>query len=336
MSIGPSIILSKLFGEVWRPLRRKAWNAVGKKTHGQRVEEEFERVKEELQEAKAEKERLEKKDEKINEKERKLTEIQTEVREKENRISRFERIMRSLEREGVKRRELLKKYERPLPVILLAYTNQKSPLGTSNSFVRDELSERLDLQWYGGHDAVIPPRAVKEAGIEGIDDFEVVMEEIFEDEENDRYAVIKYATIVDLAGEVYWYNNLPYDTSSETVAEALDMEDILEDAEFLDLISEKEKDALERIIREGDIGFFSSRWVEESDLDRIHDNQAKIEQHLNEELPELNLTNLASEEAPEALFDVLSNFLHLSDSEVRQVAKDINEEAKIWREELDL
>jgi len=46
---------------------------------------------------------------------------------------------------------------------------------------------------------------------------------------------------------------------------------------------------------------FPSRWVEESDLDRIHDNQAKIEQHLNEELPELNLTNLASEEAPEAL-----------------------------------
>lgn len=336
MSIWPSILLSKLFGEVWRPLRRKAWNAVGKKTHGQRVEEEFERVQEELEEVKAEKERLEKKDEKINEKEQKLTEVRTEVEEKENRISRFERIMRSLEREGVKRRELLKKYERPLPVILLAYTNQKSPLGTSNSFVRDELSERLDMQWYGGHDAVIPPRATKEAGIEAIEDFGEVMEEIFEDGETDRYAVIKYATIVDLAGEVYWHNNLPYDTSSETVAEALDMADILEDAEFLNLISEKEKDALERIIREGDIGFFSSRWVEESDLDQIHDNQVEIEQRLSKKLPELNLTNLASEEAPEALFEVLSDYLRLPDSEVRQVAEDINDEAKIWREELDM
>ena len=336
MSIGPSILLSKLIGEVWRPLRRKAWNAVGKKTHGQRVEEEFERVKEELEVIKVEKERLEQKDEKIHEKERKLTEIRTEIKEKENRISRFERIMRSLEKEGVKRRELLKKYERPLPVILLAYTNQKSPLGTSNSFVRDELSERLDLQWYGGHDAVIPPRAVKEAGIESIEDFEEVMEEIFEDGEDDRYAVIKYATVVDLAGEVYWHNNLPYASSSETVAEALDMEDILEDDEFLNLISEKEKEALERIIREGDIGFFSSRWVEETDLDRIHDNQTKIEFQLNEELPELNLANLASKEAPEALFEVLSNYLRLSDSEVRQVAEDINDEAKIWREELDL
>lgn len=127
-------------------------------------------MEEELKEIKAEKERLERKDEKLNEKERKLSEIRTDVEEKENRISRFERIMRSLEREGVKRRELLKKYERPLPVILLAYTNQKSPLGTSNSFVRDELLERLNLQWYGGHDAVIPPRAVKETGIEGIEE----------------------------------------------------------------------------------------------------------------------------------------------------------------------
>ena len=80
MSIGPSILLSKLIGEVWRPLRRKAWNAVGKKTHGQRVEEEFERVKEELEVIKVEKERLEQKDEKIHEKERKLTEIRTEIK----------------------------------------------------------------------------------------------------------------------------------------------------------------------------------------------------------------------------------------------------------------
>lgn len=335
MPIGPSLVLSKLFGEVWRPLRRRVWNALGKKTHGQKVEEEFERVKEELDEIRIEKEKLEKERDKVHQKDEKINRIESEIIEKKNRISRFERIMRSLEREGISRREVLKKYERPLPIVLIGYTNQKSPLDKSEPFVRDTLSEKYDMKWFGGHDGVIPPRQVKESGIDDLDSLsEMIEEEVFEGD-GDRFAVIKYATVVDLAGEVYWKNNLPYDTSSETVVEALDMKEVLENDEFLGLISSKDKAALERVIREGDIGFFASRWVEESDLDRIHDNQTEIEQQISGQLPDLNLSNLASSEAPDVISSVLSDYIKIPKSEVEEVAQGIRDEAEIWKRELE-
>lgn len=307
---------------------------MGKKTHGQRVEEEFERVKEQLEEIRTEKEKLEAEREIVDQKDEKIQEIESEIAEKESRISRFERIMRSLERKGISRREVLKKYERPLPVVLIGYTKQESPLGEKERFVRDTLIEKFDMQWYGGHDGVIPPRKVIEAGIDDIDSFEKIMEEeVFGDEE-DRFAVIKYATVVDLAGEVYWKNNIPYETSAETVVEALDMEEILENDEFLGLISSKDRDALERVIREGDIGFFASRWVEESDLDRIHKDQTEIERRIAEELPDLNLTNLASDEAPDVISSVLDDYVKTGQKELEEVAQGIQEEAKIWKKEL--
>jgi len=335
MPIGPSLIISKLLGEVWRPLRRCFWNTLGKKTHGQKVEEEFEYVKTELEEIRDENERLKEERGKVRDKEQKISKIESEIAEKDNRISRFERIMRSLEREGISRREILKKYERPLPVVLLGYTNQQSPLGNGEPFVRDVLTEKYDMVWFGGHDGAIPPRQVKQAGIDDIDSFgEVMEEEVFAGDE-ERYAVIKYATVVDLAGEVYWKNNLPYDTNSETVVEALDMEEVVENDEFLDLISAKDKDALERVIREGDIGFFASRWVEESDLDRIHNNQTEIEERIGNQLPELNLSNLATDKAPGVLTSVLSEYVKLPKSEIEQVAHGVRDEAEIWKNELD-
>lgn len=334
MPIGPSLLLSKVLGEVWRPLRRYFWNALGKKTHGQKVEEEFERVREELDDLRSEKKKLEDERARVYEKDKKINKIESEIVEKENRISRFERIMRSLEREGISRREVLKKYERPVPVVLLGYTNQKSPLGKSEPFVRDTLTEKYDMKWFGGHDGVIPPRQVKKAEIEDVDSLEETMEQEVFGENEDRFAVIKYATVVDLAGEVYWKNNIPYDTSSETVVEALDMEEILENDEFLGLISSKDRDALERVIREGDIGFFASRWVEESDLDRIHDNQAEIERRIAEQLPDLNLSNLASAKSPEILSSVLNEYVNMPKSDVKEVAQGIQDEAEIWKTEL--
>lgn len=334
MSLGESLLLSKLLDEAWRPFRRRFWNALGRKTHGQKVEEEFERVKDQLEELRTEKEKLEVDRAKLHQKDEKIEEIESEIAQKESRISRFERIMRSLEREGITRREVLKKYERPLPVVLIGYTKQESPLGEKNAFVRDTLTDKFDMEWYGGHDGVIPPRQAKEAGIDDIDSFEKMMEEEVFDDEEDRFAVIKYATVVDLAGEVYWKNNIPYETNSETVVEALDMEEILENDEFLGLMSSKDKDALERVIREGDIGFFASRWVEETDLNRIHDNQAEIERRIAEQLPDLNLSNLASEQAPDVLSSVLSDYVKLPQEEVDEVAQGIQDEAEIWKKEL--
>lgn len=331
---GLSYVLSKLFGEIWRPLRRKVLNAFGIKTHGQKMEDELEKVNEKLQRNRIQKERLEEERTRVDEKEDKIAEIESEISEKRNRISRFERIMQSLEREGITRREVIKKYERPLPVVLVAYTKQESPLGTGNKFVRQALSEKFDMQWYGGHDAVIPPRKVKRAGIEGLEDIERLMEEeVFEGQE-DRYAVIKHATVVDLAGEVYWKNNIPYDTEAETVAEALDMEEILESEEFLDLISAEDRDALERVIREGDIGFFASRWVEESDLDNIHEHQTEIERQIGEDLPDLNLSNLASEQSQDVLVDVVGDYVNLPEEELEELAENIQTHAQIWKEEL--
>lgn len=336
MAIGPSLILSKLLGEIWRPLRRRVWNALGKKTHGQKVEEDFERVKEQLDELRIKKERQEEERAKLHQKDEKIERIESEIIEKENRISRFERIMRSLEREGISRQEVLKKYERPLPIVLIGYTNQQSPLGEKEPFVRDTLTEKFDMEWYGGHDAVIPPRQVKEAGIDDLGSLAEMLEnEVFQGDE-DRFAVIKYAVVVDLAGEVYWKNNLPYNSSSETVVEALDMTEILENDEFLSLISSKDRDALERVIREGDIGFFASRWVEETDLDRIHQNQREIERQIAMQLPDLNLSNLASDKAPNVVSSVLSDYVKMPQSELEQVGQGIRDEAEIWKKELDM
>ena len=316
-------IFGRTIGEFWRVGRRKVLNRFGIKTAGQKLEERLENVESELA---AQRESFEWATEKIDEKDEQLS-------EKERRIRRIRRIIRSLERKGVSRRELIKKIERPIPVLLVAYTRQQES-DQKSKFVRDALIEKLDAKNLGAGSVIVPPKSVVKAGLTDSDSIEDWFEhEEYEGKES-RQAIIKHATIADLRNDVFWRDDYDFDSrTGSTVGEMIPISEVLEEDVILDMIGEDDRAALKEIIQEGDIGFFTSRWVEGHSLNVIHANQPEIEERLANRLGSLDLTHLASASAATDIATVLKDYLPLTDEELQQMSEGIVDEANIWKRE---
>lgn len=336
-SLIASLLAKSIFGyavgEALRNFKRHIYNFCGIKTQGQELEESLDNVEQELAKIREEKEKLERVHDRIDEKNAKLKEKDSELTEKEERISRFERIMRSLERKGISRREIIKKYKRSLPIILISYTKQEAP--EKESFVSSAFKEKLNAKYLGGSDQVVPPEKVRQAGIDDRDSLEEWIEKEVYEGIDGRSSIIRFAAIADLRNEVFWRDDFSYDSKAgSTVGDALGIEGIIESEAFVELLDAGDKAAVEEVIREGDIGFFASRWVEESDLNSIHENQSEIEEKLGDKLGALNLRNLSSASAVDAISEVLEEYIELPEESVREVSEGIVDEANIWQREL--
>mgnify|MGYP000521892544 CR=1 FL=1 len=336
-SLLAGILAKKIFGytigEALRGVKRRIYNLFGFKTHAQKLEESLENVEEKLSEMRRANEEIEQVRERANKKDEKLQEKVSELEDKEERISRFERIMQSLERKGISRQEIIKKYDRSLPVVLVSYTKQESPDG--ESFVSSAFKNKLNAEYLGGSNQVVPPKQVQEAGIDDRESLQKWIEEEVYNGNEERKSIIRFAAVTDLRTDLYCRDDFPYDSKAgSTVADALGIEGIMDGDAFMELLDADEKTAVEEVIREGDIGFFASRWVEESDLNTIHEHQQEIEQELADRLGALNLTNLARADVKDILTDVLLTYLNLPQQEVEVVSEGIVDEANVWKREL--
>lgn len=317
-------IFGRTIGEFWRVGRRKVLNKFGIKTAGQKLEERLENVESELA---AQRESFEWATEKIDEKDEQLS-------EKERRIRRVRRIIRSLERKGVSRKELIQKFERPIPVLLVAYTRQQES-DQASKFVRDALIEELEARNLGGGSVVAPPKRVLEAGLTDSDSLEKWFEEEVYEGLEERQAIIKHATIADLRKDVFWRDDYDFDSSTgSTVGQMIPLSEVLEEDVIMDMIGERDRAALQELIQEGDIGFFISRWVEEDSLDVIHANQAEIEERLANQLGSLDLAHLASASAAAEIATVMGDYLSLPEEKLQEIGEGVVDEANIWRREL--
>lgn len=298
-------------------------NAFGKKTHGQKVEKQLEKVTEELEEQRAE---FDWATDKIDEKEEELS-------ERERRIRRIRRIIQSLERKGIKRKELIQKFERSIPILLVSYTRQKEN-GRDSKFIRDTLSEKLDTRHLGAGTYVAPPQQVIDAGLTDSDALEDWFEEEVYEGQDSRQAIIRHASIADMRNDVFWRNDFEFDSKTgSTVGEVIPLSEALEDETIIDMIGAEDRAALKELIQEGDIGFFASRWVGGESLGTIHANQGKIEERLADRLGTLDLTHLASASAASKIAEVLKDYLDQPDEDIQEMAEGIVDEANIWKRE---
>lgn len=85
------------------------------------------------------------------------------------------------------------------------------------------------------------------------------------------------------------------------------------------------KDALQ-LIKKGDIAFFSAKFVSEDEIRDIHDDQADIE----EELDNPTLEELATQVDIDDIHDSLSGYV----ADPENVAQGVKGEAEIWHNEL--
>lgn len=318
-------IFGRSIGELWRIGRRRVYNAFGKKTHGQIVEEQIERVTEELEEQRAD---FQWATDKIDEKEEQLS-------EKEQRIRRIRRIIQSLERKGINRKELIRKFERPIPILLVSYTRQREN-GKESKFVRDTLSEKLDTKHLGAGTYVAPPQKVVQAGLTDSDAVEDWFEEEVYEGEESREAIIRHAALADMRHDVFWRNDFDFDSrTGSTVGEVIPLAEALEEETIIDMIGAEDRAALKELIQDGDMGFFASRWVEGEALDTVHANQGEIETRLADRLGTLDLTHLASASAAPEIAGVLGDYLDLSDEDLQEMGEGIVDEANIWKREFE-
>lgn len=200
-----------------------------------------------------------------------------------------ERLIESLEREGVSRRELIRKFDQRIPALIINYTSTNK-----DNWLKDVLNEKYDSVGLSGGERVIPPDKVPEKLLtEEMTIDEWIEQELFEGQD-DREAVIVHASLVDLRYTGWEKNTYAY---GDTIEQRITVTDYLED-EFYKL--DEITNSIEHI-EQGDIGFLASKYVTDEEMERLHENQNDIEKNLGNP----SIKELANEDIEEELIRVL-------------------------------
>lgn len=260
---------------------------------------------------KEEKERLL---EHIDRKEERIEVVESRLEVKRKELTVKEQLMESLERKGVSREEIIRKYREEIPLIIINYTSQE-PSG----WLKEVLNEKYDSIGMSGGGQVIPPDKVPLDIIEGRKTLDDWLDEDIYENRDDRKAVIVYASFVDLR-ELEWRKDV--ESRTWTIGEKIPIEDYLTDEDFYRL--NEVTDSI-RHIEKGDIGFLASRYVTKEELEKIHATQPLIEK----ELGNPDIKEIADERVQEELAEALHGLV----SDPEDVTEGVIREAKIWREE---
>lgn len=291
--------LDRIFGEA-RYYYWIYWN--GEKPPEVQKEERIEELQEREEELLAE---MEQKDEKIEEVKDKLDVVRDDLTVRE-------RLIESLEREGISRRELIRKFDERIPALIINYTSTNK-----DNWLKDVLNEKYDSVGLSGGERVIPPDNVPDALLtEEMTIDEWIEEELFEGKD-DREAVIVHASLVDLRYTGWEKNTHAY---GDTIEQRISVTDYLEDGFYkLDEIT----NSIEHI-EKGDIGFLAGKYVTRKEMKEIHENQNEIEERLGNP----DIKELGDEETKAELVEVLDEYV----ANPENVASGIIFQARICRE----
>lgn len=272
---------------------------------------------------------LEDKEKEIEEKEKRIEKKEERISEIEGRLSDFERITRSLKNESVARQRLINRYWKPLHAVIICFANQKDADGETLHFVKKQLEENHTIHHLAGTTYIIPPASIPEKLKEKQYSRENLKEWIEEDIYSDypgAKSTISFAGVFDLRNVYSRSDHDPDDRVSlfSTIDEELQLEEIFSDEDFSKLLASSGVN-LTKTIEQGDVAFFASKSVSTEELDKIHENQEKIENQLGNP----NLKELA-EKDQSSISQALKPYV--SDSE--SVAESVIEQANIWTREL--
>jgi DNA-binding protein H-NS len=283
----------------------------GKKEGNQNVLEKLEQLREEKSKMRRKKE--------------------TEIEDFKQEISDYERIIESIQDDGVARKRLIENYWKPLHALVACFTKSKvdTDEGETN-FVLEALRRGRNVEQITGSAYIVPPKDVP-SQIKSNPDSRAALESWIEDEvyadHPDALAHIAMFGLVDLrnvySSSDYEEDDLPHFFS--TVDWEFDLEDIFDSEDFSRLLA-NESVNLTEIIENGDIAFFVSKSVSPEELDEIHEAQTNIE----DELGNPDVKQLADNVSLEELFGVLAPYV----SDPQSVAESVKDEARIWKEQL--
>lgn len=248
----------------------------------------------------------------------------------DQRVSEYERIIRTLQEENISKEGLVEDYWRSLPVVLLSFAQQRDADGNERKFLREYLEENHSATHLTSFTWVIPPAEVpkrlkKKSNRNEIRDW--LSEEVYEEYPGHR-AVIPFATVVDLKN-IYSqsdYSEIEVEDFYETIDRELGVDKIFSDDDFSRLLASENVDLAE-IIQSGRITFFVSKSLSASELETIFRNQGEIQDSLDNP----SLRELANDDMVDDLANVLSRYL----DNPYEVARSAVEEAKLWHREFN-
>lgn len=257
-------------------------------------------------------------------------EKEEEIAQYEDKLSDFERIVRSLKDENVARSKLIENYWKPLHAVVICFTKIEAQTENGRvNFIKKEIEKECELHQLSGSTYIIPPKDVPDrlkGKTRSRDEIENWLKEIYEDYPDAR-SHIGFIGLVDLRNTYsrtdYELDELPHFFS--TIDEELELEEIFDGSDFSRLLANQSVNLTE-MIEDGDIAFFASKSVTEDEIEEIHDNQDKIE----DEIGNPNLREIANEVSIEQISDALEQFV----ADSRKVSESIKEEAKIWEDKI--
>ncbi|WMT07661.1 hypothetical protein NP511_01335 [Natrinema thermotolerans] len=260
-------------------------------------------------------------------------EIEKRLRDKlerrEEEISDYEWMLRSLKHDNISKKRIIEKYWRPLPAIIITFYNDYEGNKKEKKFLKYHIQENNEAEMLTANTYVIPPKGFPErfespnkVGRDKIRDW--IEEDILAKHDNGK-VVICQASAVDLRRV---YSHTDYETHSfnrKTIDQALDIDKILGENNVHRILASDGVN-LSRAIEDGDIAFFLSHYVSDDELEIIHENQNEI----RERLQDPSLRKIATSGFEDELTEVLSDYIDAP----REAASKAIEEAKLWQKEL--
>lgn len=305
-------LISKLIDQFVSKVRIWYYKLQGKKPPELQAKEKIEKLENNLEEKEKKEKQLldlvEKREEKIKIKKDKLKEV------REN-LSVKERFIESVERKGISRKELIRKYSNEIPIIILNYG-----MSQPNGWIKDILKEKFNAVGISGG-RVIPPDQIPEDLIKGEINIDEWLDKYLYEGRDDRKAAIAYATLADYRNTA-WRKDIPNSgtyTIEDQLEQKIDISNYLS-KKFYRL--EEVTNSIEHI-EKGDIGFLASKYLTKDELKNIHKNQQKIEK----ELGNPNLKELASKDIKQDLIENLNQYV----SDTENVAEGIISQAELCK-----
>lgn len=255
--------------------------------------------------------------------------LEQEIAEKADKISNYERMIRSLKRKNVSKGRIIEQYWKPLPAIIITFFNDYSSNSGDKKFIKDYITENNQASMLTANTYAIPPHGFPDRFDApekvGRKEIKTWIEDDIIAENPDGKAVICQASAVDLRRV---FSHTDYDSHSfarQTIEQALDIENILSRNNVHRLLA-RDNVNLSRAIESGDIAFLLSRYISDEELELIHQHQDKIRDSLNDP----PLRKIAQDSFTPELADAISPYIE----DPKIPAQKAVEEAKLWHNEL--
>ena len=248
-----------------------------------------------------------------------LSEKEREVFLERTKNKEWDLVINSLKNKSLLKENLIRKYSKPLPIILFQYGNQKIN-NKKEKFVTEKLEKEYNVRSLGGSLKVIPPNKVPKNVKNGQD-----LRKWFENKIQSKYegstCIISVLAIVDLKN-VYWKTDYDYNVRYYTsLGKALSIEDIFQKDEIPKLLASENISVLDPVLS-GDIAFLCSNFLSDKELNLVYKNQEEIERKMGN----LSLMELSKEENIKKISISFSKYFKNN----QEISERIIKEANFW------